>query len=217
MTAGSPTSEAVKKVTEDIKQEVKEEVRELEEGEIDTVETPARYLAYLARYKSLFVASSRYLAYSSDVGEAFRPVTAPLFVNAMYGVSFAYVAFDVAYEGYKAKLTGSSNEVIGMTVLKRGIFQTLASLALPAITIHTVVHQSGRLFKNSANITLKKWGPTAIGLCVVPALPIMFDHPVETAVDKVFEMLEGGGGKTLPMNPKDKERVLDSMKKEKVE
>ncbi|KAF8981814.1 hypothetical protein BGZ46_002227 [Entomortierella lignicola] len=217
MTAGSPTSEAVKKVTEDIKQEVKEEVRELEEGQIDTVETPARYLAYLARYKSLFVASSRYLAYSSDVGEAFRPVTAPLFVNAMYGVSFAYVAFDVAYEGYKAKLTGSSNEVIGMTVLKRGIFQTLASLALPAITIHTVVHQSGRLFKNSANITLKKWGPTAIGLCVVPALPIMFDHPVETAVDKVFEMLEGGGGKTLPMNPKDKERVLDSMKKEKVE
>ena len=46
----------------------------------------------------------------------------------------------------------------------------------------------------------------------------MFDHPIETAVDKVFEMLEGGGGKTLPMNPKEKERVLEAVaKKEKIE
>lgn len=71
-----------------ITQEVKQEVHDLQSGEIDTVETNARYLAYLARYKSLFIASSRYLAYSSDVGEAFRPVTAPLFVNAMYGGKF---------------------------------------------------------------------------------------------------------------------------------
>ncbi|KAF9195011.1 hypothetical protein BGZ51_005975 [Haplosporangium sp. Z 767] len=171
-------------------QEVKHEVQEIEQGQIDTVETPARYLAYLARYRNLFMASSRYLAYSSDVGEAFRPVTAPFFVNAMYG------GFDVAYEGYKAKIAGAPNDAVGMT---------------PAITIHTVVHQSGRLFKNSANATLRKWGPTAIGLCVVPALPVMFDHPIETAVDKVFEMLEGGGGKTLPMNPTEKEKVLDAV------
>ncbi len=79
----APASDAplATKITE----EVKHEVRELEQGEIDTVETPARYLAYLARYKNLFVASSRYLAYSSDVGEAFRPITTPVFVNAMYG------------------------------------------------------------------------------------------------------------------------------------
>ncbi|KAF9196940.1 hypothetical protein BGZ50_004527 [Haplosporangium sp. Z 11] len=186
-------------------QEVKHEVQEIEQGQIDTVETPARYLAYLARYRNLFMASSRYLAYSSDVGEAFRPVTAPFFVNAMYG------GFDVAYEGYKAKIAGAPNDAVGMTVLKRGIFQGLASLVAPAITIHTVVHQSGRLFKNSANATLRKWGPTAIGLCVVPALPVMFDHPIETAVDKVFEMLEGGGGKTLPMNPTEKEKVLDAV------
>ncbi|KAG0237983.1 mitochondrial 18 KDa protein-domain-containing protein [Mortierella sp. GBAus27b] len=201
-----------------IVEEIKEEVHELEEGQIDTVETPARYLAYLGRYKTLFIASSRYLAYSSDVGEAFRPVTSSLFVNAMYGVSFAYVGFDVAYEGYKAKIAGAPNDAVGMTVLKRGIFQGLASLLMPAITIHTVVHQSARLFKKSANITLKKWGPTAIGLAVVPALPIMFDHPIETAVDKIFEKLEGNGGKTLPMNPTEKEKVLSSLQeKEKKE
>ena len=217
MTASAPSAPDTPIATK-ITNEVKEEVRELEQGEVDTVETPARYLAYLARYRNLFVASSRYLAYSSDVGEAFRPVTRPFFVNAMYGVSFAYVGFDVAYEGYKAKIAGANNEVVGMTVLKRGIFQSLASLIMPAITIHTVVHQSGKIFKNSANATLKRWGPTAIGLAVVPALPVMFDHPIETAVDKVFEMLEGGGGKTLPMNPTEKEKVLEAvMNKEKTE
>ncbi|KAG0369947.1 mitochondrial 18 KDa protein-domain-containing protein [Gamsiella multidivaricata] len=216
--SSTPDAPIVSKITQEIKHEVKQEVRELEEGQVDTVETNARYLAYLARYKNLFVASSRYLAYSSDVGEAFRPVTTPLFVNAMYGVSFAYVGFDVAYEGYKAKMAGAPNDAVGMTVLKRGIFQGLASLLMPAITIHTVVHQSAKIFKNSANVTLKRWGPTAIGICVVPALPIMFDHPIETAVDKVFEMLEGGGGKTLPMNPADKQKVLDAtLNKEKVE
>ncbi|KAG0303576.1 hypothetical protein BGZ98_006524 [Dissophora globulifera] len=212
--APSPDSPIVAKVT----QEVKDEVRHLEQGEVDTVETNARYLAYLARYRNLFVASSRYLAYSSDVGEAFRPVTSRLFVNSLYGVSFAYVGFDVAYEGYKAKIAGAPNDAVGMTVLKRGIFQGLASLLMPAITIHTVVHQSGKIFKHSANAALKRWGPTAIGLAVVPALPIMFDHPIETAVDKVFEMLEGGGGKTLPMNPTEKEKVLEAVaQKEKIE
>ncbi|KAF9408785.1 hypothetical protein BGZ94_002187 [Podila epigama] len=211
-TSGEPLAEKVV-------QEVKEEVKDLQQGNVDTVETNARYLAYLARYKSLFVASSRYLAYSSDVGEAFRPVTQPWFVNAMYGVSFAYVGFDVGYEGYKAHIAGAPSDVVGMTVLKRGIFQGLASLLLPAITIHTVVHQSAKLFKNTANTTLKRWGPTAIGLAVVPALPIMFDHPIETAVDKVFAKLEGGGGKTLPMNPNEKEKVLDAVAaaKEKTE
>lgn len=86
--SATPSSQDAPVATK-ITQEVKQEVHDLQSGEIDTVETNARYLAYLARYKSLFVASSRYLAYSSDVGEAFRPVTAPLFVNAMYGGKFS--------------------------------------------------------------------------------------------------------------------------------
>jgi len=48
----------------------------------------------------------------------------------------------------------------------------------------------------------------------------MFDHPIETAVDKIFEKLEGGGGKTLPMHPAEKEKVLSSLQykeKEKTE
>lgn len=33
-------------------------------------------------------------------------------------------------------------------------------------------------------------GPTISGLAVVPALPYLFDHPVEHAVDTVFEKVE---------------------------
>ena len=40
-------------------------------------------------------AGSRYVAYSSDVGEAARPLVSPTFVRAMYGVAFAYVGYDV--------------------------------------------------------------------------------------------------------------------------
>ena len=34
----------------------------------------------------------RYVAYTSDIGEAFRPVVPPWLVTAAYGVSWAYVA-----------------------------------------------------------------------------------------------------------------------------
>lgn len=33
----------------------------------------------------------------------------------------------------------------------------------------------------------QKWGPTVAGLAVVPAMPFVFDHPIEHAVDWAFE------------------------------
>lgn len=38
--------------------------------------------------------------------------------------------------------------------------------------------------------TLTIQGPTVSGLLVVPALPFLFDHPVEYAVDTAFEKAE---------------------------
>lgn len=34
------------------------------------------------------------------------------------------------------------------------------------------------------------WGPTIVGLSLVPGLPFLFDHPVERATDVVFGWLE---------------------------
>jgi fission process protein 1 len=58
-------------------------------------------------------------------------------------------------------------------------------MALPAFTIHTAVRQAGKQFAKSANPTLKRWGPTAVGIGLVPALPYMFDHPVNTIIPVV--------------------------------
>lgn len=78
-------------------------------GEIDSLETKARYLGYLGRLRTALVASSRYLAYTSDVGEAFRPIAHPAIVTAAYGISWAYLGLDVGYEGYKAHHAGEVN------------------------------------------------------------------------------------------------------------
>jgi len=45
--------------------------------------------------------SARFLAYSSDVGEAFRPVVPTSLVNASYGLAIGYCAYDVGYAGYQ--------------------------------------------------------------------------------------------------------------------
>lgn len=55
-----------------------------------------------------------------------------------------------------------------MVMAKRGVFQSLASMGLPALTIHTLVKRSGRALKNSRSALLRTWGP--IGVCSPPSL-----------------------------------------------
>jgi len=148
----------------------------------------------------------------SDVGEAFRPVVNPRIVTFAYGISWTYLIGDVSYEGYKAHLAfqerqqqpsaegistkGPSAEgpgeisEVGLTVAKRAIFQATATMLLPALTIHTICKQSAKLLKNSSNVRLRGWGPTVLGLSAVPALPYMFDKPVEHGIDLVWSRLE---------------------------
>lgn len=80
---------------------------EIVDGQVDSIDTNARWLGYGARLQTAIRASTRYLAYSSDVGEAFRPIVHPLMVRAAYGISWAYVGLDVAYEGYKTRKAGN--------------------------------------------------------------------------------------------------------------
>lgn len=165
------------------------------------------------------LSAHRYVAYTSDVGESFRPVAHPWLVRGAYGVSWAYILGDVSYEGYKAywqnqrvlnpqlelserqqkatglSSSGSTNAKPGVVspledyrtvMVQRGIFQSLASMGLPAFTIHSVVRYSGRAMKDVKNKTLRVWGPIGLGLSVVPFLPRLFDEPVENAVEWIF-------------------------------
>ena len=177
------------------------------------------------------------MAYTSDIGESFRPIAHPIAIRAAYGVSWAYLIGDVGNEGYKAYLrnqrtlkgeeesgaqtaanvvggdkvqVGESRSLgVGMTadnsvakpqpegrvvpiedyravMAQRAVFQGLASMGLPAFTIHSIVRYSGRALKNAANTRLRTWGPIGLGLAAVPALPYMFDEPVEIATEWVF-------------------------------
>lgn len=85
----------------------KEPLREqVVKGEVDSLESDLRYLGYAGRLRTALAASTRYLAYTSDVGEAFRPIVHPAIVTAAYGISWAYLGLDVGYEGYKAYHAG---------------------------------------------------------------------------------------------------------------
>jgi fission process protein 1 len=139
------------------------------------------------------LAAQRYVAYTSDIGESFRPVAHPNLIRTAYGISWLYLTGDVLHEGYKAYIanqamlrgghsvsdipeflqpqepsattttakdvvnsltTPAHNERSGnilkpvgnvgfledyrTVMVQRAVFQSLASMAFPAFTIHSV-------------------------------------------------------------------------------
>ncbi|KAL2429965.1 hypothetical protein ABEF95_013548 [Exophiala dermatitidis] len=186
----------------------------------DTTETSVRYAAYANRLRTVMLSAHRYVAYTSDIGESFRPVAHPWLVRGAYAVSWAYILGDVSHEGWKAykrnqrllspqseeyhdatqkdvKETGQSLvyknpvqipaiEDYRSVMVQRAVFQSIASMGLPAFTIHSIVKYSGKALRNAKNTTIRTWGPIGLGLSAVPALPYLFDKPVEEAVEWVF-------------------------------
>ncbi|KAI0773996.1 mitochondrial 18 KDa protein-domain-containing protein [Fomes fomentarius] len=184
---------------EPITQRVEKEIDTLADKDVDSTDSELRYMAYGARLRTALRAGHRYIAYTSDVGEAFRPVVHPAIVTAAYGVSWLYLAGDVGYETYKAHRQGptaleaahfSEPTRLGMIAVKRSVFQSIASMALPAFTIHTAVRQAKKAFANVQSPRVRTWGPTVTGLAIVPVLPYLFDKPVEHATDIAFEWIE---------------------------
>ncbi|CAO1614882.1 unnamed protein product [Parajaminaea phylloscopi] len=66
-------------------------------------EGPGRYAVFASRLRTAIASGIRFSAYSSEVGEAFRPVTKPIVIRTLYGISWSYVIGDVTYAGYKAR------------------------------------------------------------------------------------------------------------------
>ena len=198
------------------------------------------------------LSAHRYVAYTSDIGESFRPVAHPNIVRAAYGISWLYILGDVSHEGYRAywhnqrilnpslELTPHQEKVTGLpsvasnpkseagvvspledyrtVMVQRGIFQSLASMGLPAFTIHSAVRYSGQALKKAKNKTVRTWGPIGIGLAIVPFLPTLFDEPVENAVEWLFHKgFEAYGGKAMVGNAPTtgREDLLSKKPKEK--
>ncbi|CAJ0549463.1 Ff.00g030760.m01.CDS01 [Fusarium sp. VM40] len=223
----------------------KEELREKSQQTVQTgkngnvfddiaEDSNVRYAAYATRIRTILLSAHRYVAYTSDIGESFRPVAHPNLVRGAYGVSWLYLIGDVSYEGYKSywhnqrvlnpsvQLTPRQEKVTGLpateiralqpgtvaplddyrtVMVQRAIFQSLASMGLPAFTIHSVVRYSGRAMKDMKNKAIRTWAPIGLGLAIVPFLPAMFDEPVENAVEWAFHKgFETFGGKSAVGN-----------------
>lgn len=63
-----------------------------------------RYAAYANRLRTILLASHRYVAYTSDIGESFRPVAHPYLVLMGYAVSWCYLIGDTTFAAWKVKM-----------------------------------------------------------------------------------------------------------------
>lgn len=188
----------------------------VDDSSVNSTETGYRYAAYANRIRTILLSAHRYVAYTSDIGESFRPIAHPWLVRSAYTISWTYLLGDVGHEGYKAYLrnwkalapTGeaykdasqpSQNQIIKgmatgnitignkaeskggisdwptaeiplaedyrMVMAKRAVFQSIASMGLPAFTIHSVVRYSGQMVKGVKIAFIRTWTP--IGVCPV--------------------------------------------------
>jgi fission process protein 1 len=180
---------------------------------VNSTDTPFRYAAYANRIRTILLSAHRYVAYTSDIGESFRPIAHPWLVRSAYAISWSYLLGDVGHEGYKAYLRNwnalaptdetykdatqpSQNQIIKgmvtgnltignsadskdqqpnwptpeiplaedyrMVMAKRAVFQSIASMGLPAFTIHSVVRYSGRMVKDVKIAFIRTWTPVGV-------------------------------------------------------
>lgn len=150
------------------------------------VDSPLRVFGYFSRIGRLIGMTSskgvRYMSYSSDVIEAFRPVVNKRWIYFGYGISIAYVVGDIGYNSYLAKI---KNKDVNRAFAHAFTFHLLGSLVFPAIVIHFTVHQSEKFFHRVNKF--RKWGPILAGLGMIPILPFAVDIPTEHAIDWAFE------------------------------
>eukprot|EP00808_Paulinella_micropora_P021890 g47538.t1 len=152
---------------------------EIQGGFLKDIETARRLGWETMAYKS-----TRYLAYSSEIAEAFRPIAHPALVTTGYLVSWMYCLCDVAWNTKKAQEKGVDESGLYRYASKRAVFQAVASEALPTLIIHTQVHVFLKVFKRIGRF--QRFGPSAAGLALIPALPFVLDRPTSQGVDRLF-------------------------------
>ena len=152
-------------------------------------EWEAAQYARIMGYAGAFSRAFRYLAFTSDFGEALRPVVSSRIVTGSYVVAFGYCFADVGWEAYKLHDSGyitvkGTDISMAQCVVERATFQAVASIAAPFAIIHTAVSATKKVVNRLGRF--QKWGPSIVGLAIIPLLPTYCDHPIEHFLEDFF-------------------------------
>jgi len=143
-----------------------------------------RGLATLAKR----LTSLRALAYASEVGESLRPLVKPSVVRYLYGFSWLYVATDVTMKTVALHHMGR-NEMIKEAVDK-SMWHSLASILLPAVTIHSVVRTTGHMLPVAMKSTRMGLAiPTLVGLASIPFIIPTIDNMTDWFMNNTYRRL----------------------------
>ncbi|TMW60856.1 hypothetical protein Poli38472_000898 [Pythium oligandrum] len=134
----------------------------------------------------------RYLGYSNELGESFRPIV-PRLVVPSYVVAFGYVLGDTYDKATKASQVADKQELpsgkltalVANATVDTLLWQTMASVVIPGFTINRVVALSSTIAQKTLQQSpvLRRWAPTAIGLGVIPLIIHPIDHFVDFLMD----------------------------------
>jgi len=138
----------------------------------------------------------RYLGYSNELGEAFRPLVNKSLVRLSYGVAFGYVFSDTIHKGYQVWNTKADHPsklrhyLVAEQAVDTLIWQTMASVLIPGYAIHKCVDLSKYVLSRCTTPTairpMVPYIPTAFGLAMIPLIIHPIDYLVETSMHTYY-------------------------------
>lgn len=144
----------------------------------------------------------RYAGYANEVGESFR-YQFPRLVGPSYLVAFGYCLADASVSGYRVYHVESGaahqwHDTVRATADTLA-WQSLASVAIPGMTINLLVKASRSAVKRAPlPLMVTEWLPTAVGLGSIPWIIHPIDHSVDWAMDRTVRqwwMPQGQGSR----------------------
>ncbi|XP_076641819.1 mitochondrial fission process protein 1 [Halictus rubicundus] len=137
----------------------------------------------------------RYLGYTNEVGEAFRPIAPCSVVWFSYAITTGYVLADTIHTGWKEFNGNLSEDATTRALYSMSdtlLWQTFASILIPGFTINRICAVVQSLQRKSCNpIVRSRWISTVIGLVSIPLIIQPIDHIVDEAMNVTYRKWVG--------------------------
>ncbi|XP_017085459.1 mitochondrial fission process protein 1 [Drosophila eugracilis] len=131
-------------------------------------------------YRDTFI---RYMGYSNEIGESFRPLVPKSLVAATYGMAIGYVCTDTFDKSLRLQMNGASSREVAIKGGDVFCWQMLASVAIPGLVINRITWATKSLLTRAPSPILKTV-PTLVGLASIP----LIIHPIDSLVDRLMDV-----------------------------